>query len=73
MKEMELVKKVSNWFKGLGDKIIGQPAPQSESYSRKLLLGEAEPPTDFMRSRELDKALDRYRTEVRRQEKRAAS
>jgi hypothetical protein len=43
--------------------------PVEESYGRMLLLGEAEPPTDFMRNRKLDEALQRYREELRRQRK----
>jgi hypothetical protein len=43
--------------------------PTEESYGRMLLLGEAEPPTDFMRNRKLDEAIQRYRDELSRQKK----
>ena len=40
---------------------------RSESYGRMLLLGDAEPPTDYMRNRKLDEAIQRYRDVVKRQ------
>jgi hypothetical protein len=50
------------------EKTVGV-VPTEESYGRMLLLGEAAPPTDFMRNRKLDEAIERYRAEVRRQRK----
>jgi len=51
---------------------VASARPTDESYARMLLLGEAEPPSDFMRNPKLDEALQRYRDEIRRQKKQTA-
>jgi hypothetical protein len=40
-------------------------ADKDESYARMLLTGDAAPPTDYMRNKKLDEALDGYRETLR--------
>jgi hypothetical protein len=49
------------------------PSDAEESYARRLLTGDAAPPTDYMRSKKLDEALDKYRQILKRQRKQKAS
>jgi hypothetical protein len=57
---------MTDWFlRLLGIESRNGGTDAEQSYSKKLLMGEAEPPSQYIRNKRLDKALQEYREAVK--------